>query len=107
MSRRRTAWRVVFSEAAAADIAEVHEWWREQPKKEPSTFRAELRDVERRLRRFPKVGRPSEDGEHRRLLMRRCRHFVYYAVDERAQAVIVLRVWHTSRGLRPPSLTER
>ena len=69
----------------------------------PHLFQEELRRAIRLLPEQPSVGKPALDlavRGVRRLLLRASRYLVYYSVHD--DAVEVLRLWHTSRGSKPP-----
>ena len=50
-----------------------------------------------RLADFPLSGRPSKVGDIRELSIVRYPYIVFYAVDDAARVVLILRVRHTSQ----------
>ena len=93
-----------LSVAAISDVRQAILWWRANREAAPLLLEVELRDAFRLLRSSPLVG-GSVAGEPgtRRLLLSRTRYLLFYDVASAKQEVLLLRVWHTSRG-RPPRL---
>ena len=87
---------------AASEIERAERWWLENRPSAPDAFRADLKGAFILLVRQPgvgvKVGNTRLSGV-RRLHLGRIRYFVYYRVmnDE----LVVLSVWHSSRGKGP------
>lgn len=87
---------------AASEIERAERWRLENRPGAPDTFRADLKGAFILLVRQPgvgvKVGNTRLSGV-RRLHLGRIRYFVYYRVmnDE----LVVLSVWHSSRGKGP------
>ena len=91
-----------LSRAAFRQIDAADSWWRENRPANPELFMTELRSTLTRIQRLPNVfaeiNEPRLPGL-RRLLMPRSRYYVYWTTSD--DAVEVLAVWHTSRGMSP------
>ena len=87
---------------AAGEIERAERWWFENRPAAPDAFRADLHGAFTLLLRQPgvgiKVGNTKLPGV-RRLYLGRIRYFVYYQL--RSDKLIVLSVWHSSRGKGP------
>lgn len=87
---------------AASEIERADQWWRENRLAAPDAFRADLHGAFALLLGQPGVGAKVGNarlGGVRRLHLGRIRYFVYYQV--RQEELVVLSVWHSSRGKRP------
>lgn len=87
---------------AAAEIARADAWWRENRLAVPLAVREDLKGAFELLMRQPSVGVKVENTRLsgvRRLLLGRIRYFVYYRV--KGGELVVLSLWHTSRGKGP------
>jgi plasmid stabilization system protein ParE len=88
---------------AQADIDKAITWWRRNAER-PLMLEQALQVALEKLRINPS-GLPA--GSQRVPDVQRIslatRHLVFFRVDDVAQEVVVLRVWHMSRG-RPPKL---
>jgi plasmid stabilization system protein ParE len=96
--------RVKVDPLAAEEIRSITRWWRENRPASPDLLRRELAEARALLAEKPDVG-PHVRGAHpgvQRLLLLRTQYHIYYRVDRAARAVIILAVWHTSRGTGPP-----
>ena len=96
---------VVTTPEADAQIRAVDDWWQLNRPAAPDLFAEELAHCFVVLAQAPMIGKryrlhPSVPGL-RRALLRATRYHVYYV--PRADAVIVLAVWHSQRG-QPPRL---
>lgn len=101
--------RVRMSKQARSDVLAAVQWWRSNVGNAPTHFLAALHHAHERLAATARVGVPVPDdvlGGLRRLALVRSRYFLFYEVDEARGEVMVLRVWHMSRG-RPPKLPKR
>ena len=87
---------------AALEIERAEHWWVENRGAAPDAFRADLKGAFTLLVRQPgvgvKVGNTRLSGV-RRLHLGRIRYFVYYRPKN--NELVVLSVWHTSRGKGP------
>jgi plasmid stabilization system protein ParE len=87
---------------AASEIERAEHWWRENRPSAPDAFRADIHGAFALLVRQPgvgvKVGNTRLSGV-RRLHLGRIRYFVYYRAN--ADEIVVLSVWHSSRGTGP------
>lgn len=94
---------VFLTARAEADILEGNLWWRAN-RDNKAIFEDEVAAALLMLSASPTVGirvRRREAGEVRRLYLKKTRRLMFYVVDEVAQTVHVLRVWHANRGHRP------
>lgn len=96
--RRATRWTISFAPQAARDADEIHRWWKHERRLAPLLFRNELARALARLSITPYAGAPADEGPVRRLLLPKSQHFAYYRVDATSRQVVLLRLWHTSRG---------
>jgi plasmid stabilization system protein ParE len=95
-------YRVRFSDEALQQIVAMRRWWVDQALGPPVGFDDDLIAAIHRLEGLPHSAPPYPplDGV-RRILLRRARLHMYFAVDDQARTVEILAVWHTSRGTRP------
>jgi plasmid stabilization system protein ParE len=70
--------------------------------KAPRLLEDELRETFRQLRSTPSLGAlvAGENGV-RRVGLTHSRYVLFYAVDGQHDEVLVLQLWHASRGVRP------
>ena len=89
--------KLTLADAAKTDIEAIAEQW-------PGVFAPELKEALLLLRDQPYVG-PAWPTKKRKklhqLLIEHTGHHLYYRVDTRRQAVIMLRAWHGRRGTPP------
>ncbi len=94
---------VRFTELAGRDVELADEWWRAN-RDARWLFTDELQGAVLLLAEAPRCGARvsgrDPSMEVRRLELRRTRSLLFYEVT--AEAVTVLRVWHSRRGDRPP-----
>lgn len=94
---------VEFVPRAARQAAEAREWWVANREKAPEAFDEDFSSLLMLLETMPGavgalvIQRPGV----RRAVLRRVRHNVYFRVQD--HTVLVLAVWHSSRGT-PPEL---
>ena len=94
--------RVVTTPVAEAQIASIDDWWRAHRPAAPGLFLAEFQEAVGILADLPFAGARyplSPIAGVRRLLLTQSRYHVYYVVL--IDVVIVLAVWHASRGEGP------
>ena len=99
-----TRYRLRIAKSARRQIDTVHAWWLENRPAARALFEDELEAVLDRARTHPAAGAPFPNPEVdnvRRLLMVRCRYYVYYATEDAARVVTVMAVWHAARGSGP------
>lgn len=87
---------------AAREIEHAQLWWQENRPAASDAFRADLQGAFSWLLRQPGVGvrvGNTKLGGVRRLYLGRIRYFVYYQL--RGNELVVLSVWHSSRGKGP------
>lgn len=90
---------------AAAQIREASAWWVENRPAAPEAFVDELDRAIEFARSMPHGGQPYADPEAlgaRRVALRRVRYHLYYVPSDEERVVVVLALWHMSRGERPP-----
>jgi len=95
---------IAWSLPARADFMEVSAWWAANRPLAPTLLRDELVSSMRLLRDHPEAGarvRAAGRGV-RRLVLTRSRYLLLYRVDTRTRRLIVLALWHPSRGSPPP-----
>jgi len=71
----------------------------------PEAFADELDRAIEFVRSMPHGGQPFSDPEVlgvRRVALRRVRYHLYYVASDDERVVVVLALWHSSRGGRPP-----
>jgi plasmid stabilization system protein ParE len=87
---------------AAAQIEKADAWWLDNRPAAPEAFREDLKAAFALLALQPGVGSKVSsarlDGV-RRLHLGRIRYYLFYRVKD--QQLVVLSVWHTSRGAAP------
>jgi plasmid stabilization system protein ParE len=94
--------RLRVSRRAARQVRDASAWWTANRDKAPAAFADDLAEAFELVASHPHAG---EVVEHvripaaRRLLLRRTRYQLYYVVEE--DVVIVLALWHSSRGRGP------
>lgn len=97
MNRELRISRDAFRQIDAADS-----WWRENRPASPDLFERELRSAFVAIRLAPTVFAVIDEPRFpglRRLLLSRCRYYVYWTTTE--ETIEVIAVWHTSRGKSP------
>lgn len=96
--------RLRITARAATEIGRADTWWRENRLAAANALREDLKAAFNLLPQKPGVG-VKVAGAHlsgtRRLHLGRIRYFVFYRV--KGEELIVLSVWHSSRG-RGPSI---
>jgi plasmid stabilization system protein ParE len=88
---------------ADAQIDDIDDWWRENRPSAPNLFLDELATSFEVLSHTPQIGRAYRQSPvpgTRRILLKGSRYHVYYV--PRAEAVIILAIWHAQRGAGPP-----
>lgn len=97
---------VLFSERAAQDADVADAWWRAN-RDARELFSNELVAAVLLLAEAPRAGqrltRSTEANELRRLILRKTRYLVFYAVTP--TGVDILRIWHPAR--RPEDVAMR
>ena len=79
-------------------------WWADNRPAAPTLFAREFRDTLEHLRTTPGAGTSWPTRRRpklRRILMPRTHNHIYFRVDEKAQAIVVLAVWGAPRGTTP------
>jgi plasmid stabilization system protein ParE len=96
---------IVIAESAEQQLREAVDWWERNASRD--VFLSELDRALALVSEVPGAGAPFTRAKRpgtRRLLLRRVRHWVYYAVDPSKEVVYVLAVWGNQRGADPPGL---
>lgn len=91
-----------FTKRAAAQIELADHWWAENRPSAPQAFREDLEAAFAILVYQPNIGARVSNTRLagvRRLHLTRIRYHLFYRVKE--DALVVLALWHTSRGKRP------
>jgi plasmid stabilization system protein ParE len=94
---------VCLGPRATRQVARARAWWCEHRDKAPAAFDDDLAAVIAKLEESPHlVGRASQRRPGvRRVTMRRIGYALYFRIDEPAHRVIVITLWHGSRGTDP------
>lgn len=82
------------------DSRKIDTWWRMNRAAAPDLFLKELGQAYEILSVMPSLGTPYRGL--RRILLRKTRHHVYYALDEERRSVVVRGIWHAVRRRVPP-----
>ena len=102
-----------MTKQAEADVLSAVQWWRDNVGDAPAHLLAGLHHAQERLATTPHVGVPVLRAAGRglptlrRLSLLQSRYSVFYEVDDERGEVVVLRVWHMSRGRLMPKLPRR
>jgi hypothetical protein len=94
--------RVVLTEEAEQDLAEVDAWWREHRRDAPNKFAEEFISTRHEIARKPlitKVYGIRQGMVIRRWLMNETVKHVYFAVEN--DVAYILRIWDPRRGVGP------
>ena len=98
-------YRVRFERQAASDYERALAWWRENRTKAPDALKSDVGEAIRLLRKHGSViGTPLRNAPLagvRRLHLDRVRYHLYFNVIESKREVVVLAIWHASRGRQP------
>ncbi len=97
-------YRLRVAPRAESTIREAAAWWLDNRPKAPHAFEEDLEKAFGLISSLPRAGqsvRHSRIDGIRRVLMGRVRYYLYYRVDEDAEAVEVLAAWHASRKGHP------
>ena len=97
-----TPLRIEITDKAQMQIAVASAWWAENRPAAPDAIREELDRILGLLCVQPEIGtraRRAALSGVRRVTLSRIRYYMYYRVAD--DALQVLALWHTSRGLGP------
>lgn len=104
-------YQVVIAARAQEQVRAIDVWWRKERPSAPDLFLDELRQAIVAISESPAAAPPYAPAERsgvprpptaiRRRRLSRTRYSVFYTVDDSALAVVVLAVWHSSRGAGP------
>jgi len=96
--------RLHVAEEAAAELRAARSWWRTNRFAAPDAFVDDLRRALELIRTQPNVGvcatNVSLPGV-RRIHLSRLRYDLYYRLASDRQTIVVLALWHSSRGTFP------
>ena len=94
---------VLISKDAAAQLEAIRSWWIANRPAAPDLFDRELDAAVAALGKAAQafaLYHFDADVEIRRLLLPRTRYAVYFSIE--VDVVLVVAVWHGSRGIGPP-----
>ena len=94
---------IKVSQLALAQIEEAAAWWAENRPSAPGAVRQELDRILGLLSVQPGLGARARRAKLtgvRRATLPRIRYYLYYRVFD--DALEVLALWHTGRGVNPP-----
>ena len=94
--------RVEVTPRAAAQIESAATWWSENRLAAPDAIRLDLEDALSLLALQPGIGARSKSSRYpdlRRLYLSRVKYHVYYRIA--GDKLVVLALWHSSRGGGP------
>ena len=92
--------RVRFSEFAIADLEDIAEYIGQDSEETARRIINRLEGACFALRDFPELGTQSEVPNARKLIVPGLRHKIIYEVAKKTGAVVILRVYHSSRYMR-------
>jgi plasmid stabilization system protein ParE len=96
--------RIQVSEPAARELREARNWWRENRAAAPTAFVDDLRTALDLIRTQPGAGARAGNvrlSGIRRIHISRLRYDLYYRLSADRRTVVVLALWHSSRGTAP------
>jgi len=84
-------------------LAQARDWWLTNRDKAPDAFDDDIDELLARLEDASDViGRPvRQDRAVRRVFLKRIRYHVYFQIVDDGARVLVLALWHGSRGSGP------
>ena len=91
-------------------IRAAHDWWSHNRPSAPTMFLEDLELAFALIEQFPN---PGERVSHRRIanlrrvLLSRVQYSLYYCSSEDAAVVEVLALWHSKRGSKPKTMSDR
>ena len=100
MTRARL--QIRFDQNAKVEALTIDGWWRENRPSAPNLFRDELEGTAALIAANPSIGRLVQGRAVRRAFMRKTRYHVYYFIDQ--NVVVLLAIWHATRGQGPSFL---
>ncbi len=89
---------------AREEIETIARWWASNRPAAPTLFLDELEHAYELIHSQPQLGQPARASRIkgvRRVVLRRSRYYVYYRIANDESSVVVLSVWHASRGPDP------
>jgi toxin ParE1/3/4 len=88
---------ILWLDRAATDLTQLFDYLIERDPGAALRIHETIRDQVARLADYPGLGRPGRVAGTRELAIARTPYLVAYTVDQRIDAVIVLRVLHGAR----------
>jgi len=88
---------ILWRDQAEADLVQLFDYLIELDPRAALRIHETIRDQVARLADYPGLGRPGRVADTRELVIARTPYLVAYTVDQRINAVIVLRVLHGAR----------
>ncbi len=88
---------ILWRDQAEADLVQLFDYLIELDPRAALRIHETIRDQVARLADYPGLGRPGGVADTRELVIARTPYLVAYTVDQRINAVIVLRVLHGAR----------
>lgn len=86
--------RIVWPAPALADLTAIRAYIAEHNPTAAMQVAADIKAAAKALADFPHMGHEGEDGTREWIVTRRRDYVLVYDVDEDADVVIILRVWH-------------
>jgi plasmid stabilization system protein ParE len=96
--------RLHVAEEAARELRAAQSWWRANRSAVPDAFVIDLRRALELIRTQPNVGVHTTNVRLpgvRRIHLSRLRYDLYYQLASDRQTIMVLALWHSSRGTGP------
>lgn len=96
--------RLEIRRRASREIAEASAWWDLNRLKAPEAFQVELEEAIDLITTQPHIGALAVNTrlkDVRRIHLDRVHYYLYYRVSVSSRTVVVLALWHTSRGSGP------
>lgn len=89
--------RIRFTRSAASDLDQVLTYIEARSPRGAAQVKARIISAISPLRRFPKIGTPTDDESTRMLVATPYPYLVFYEIDEDAHEVVILHIRHGSR----------
>ena len=99
---RRLRW--TLTPRAAREISAASAWWEANRSKAPAAFDEDLQQALYTITTRPGVGTQARSAKLpgvRRVHLHRVRYYLYYRLSPSADEIVVLSLWHMSRGAEP------
>ncbi|MFL6235514.1 MAG: type II toxin-antitoxin system RelE/ParE family toxin [Thermoanaerobaculia bacterium] len=99
---RRLRW--TLTRRSAREISEAAAWWEANRPKAPTAFDDDLQKALNLITAQPNIGTQARNMRMsgvQRVHLSRVRYYLYYRVSPSSGEVVVLCLWHMSRGSDP------